>query len=158
MTYASKREHASIYRWLFVLLITNDETLIIYHPLTSEKQAAMQHSTNRFVRVMNSSTWLSRPNGIMRRGGDFRLGGILPASMRLTLALESLSMLLLLTDGGVVSHSCTNVQPYLKRAMCSLMLCDQKCLCFSLCYSVEFLESYDDENMRQKPMFLWIQT
>lgn len=60
---------------------------------TNEKQAAMQHRTNKFVREMNSSTRLNTPNG--RRCAGRCFGGILSAcSMRLIWAVESVVSML----------------------------------------------------------------
>lgn len=89
--------------------------------LTSEKHAAMQHSMNRLVRDMNSSTWLRAPNGIGL--GGLRLGGILSASMWLWLALVSLvsMMLMLRADCGVL-HSVAFV----------------RCVCVCACASAYF--------------------
>lgn len=63
--------------------------------LTSEKHAAMQHSINRLLRDINSSTWLIFASGIRRkRSGLARFGGIASASVGLMCIVESVFMMM----------------------------------------------------------------
>lgn len=78
--------------------------------LTSDKHAAMQHSINRLVRDMNSSTLFSTPKGVVEHCGvvdGCRLGGILSASrVWLRWALDSVSIV---STIGVL-HCCVKIR------------------------------------------------